>query len=157
MISKLPRLLFRTLSSVRFAAGAAGSSIPQIPWAPPELGLRSLFSGAVMAAQGSSPLRADSQRLEAKEEEEEEEAERGGMGGKVQPPTASKQLSQQIGEEEIMNASSGPKAKRGASGRPTLLFNFSFLNVGGGGGGDTSIFLPPTVWQWQIMKPPFLV
>ncbi|XP_058027783.1 A-kinase anchoring protein 7 isoform X3 [Ahaetulla prasina] len=96
MISKLPRLFFRTLRSVRFAAGSAGSSSPQIPWAPPEVGRRSLFSGAVMAAQGSSPLRADSQRLEAEEKEEEEEAGRGGMGGKVQPPTASKQLSQQI-------------------------------------------------------------
>ncbi|KAG8123847.1 hypothetical protein E2320_019144 [Naja naja] len=42
-----------------------------------------------MAVQGSSPLRADSQRLEAKEEE-------AGIGGKVQPPPASKQLSQQI-------------------------------------------------------------
>uniref|UniRef100_A0A8C5SEF5 A-kinase anchoring protein 7 n=1 Tax=Laticauda laticaudata TaxID=8630 RepID=A0A8C5SEF5_LATLA len=91
MISKVPRLLFWTLRSVRFAAGAAGSSCPQIPWAPPEVGRGSLFSGAVMAVQGSSPLRADSQRLEAEEEQEE----KAGIGGKVQPPPASKQLSRQ--------------------------------------------------------------
>ncbi|XP_070788814.1 A-kinase anchoring protein 7 isoform X2 [Pituophis catenifer annectens] len=112
MISKLPRLLFRTLRSVRFAAGAAGSSIPQIPWAPPEVGRVSLFSGAVMAAQGSSPLRADSQRLEAKEEEEKEEAGRGGIGGKVQPPTASKQLSQQIDGKQTVECKKKDRKKQ---------------------------------------------
>ncbi|XP_058027773.1 A-kinase anchoring protein 7 isoform X2 [Ahaetulla prasina] len=112
MISKLPRLFFRTLRSVRFAAGSAGSSSPQIPWAPPEVGRRSLFSGAVMAAQGSSPLRADSQRLEAEEKEEEEEAGRGGMGGKVQPPTASKQLSQQIDGKQTVECKKKEQKKR---------------------------------------------
>ncbi|XP_034274707.1 A-kinase anchoring protein 7 isoform X4 [Pantherophis guttatus] len=110
MISKLPRLLFRTVRSVRFAAGAAGSSIPQIPWAPPEVGRGSLFSGAVMAAQGSSPLRADSQRLEAKEEEEE--AGRGGIGGKVQPPTESKQLSQQIDGKQTVECKKKERKKQ---------------------------------------------
>ncbi|XP_025031573.1 A-kinase anchoring protein 7 isoform X3 [Python bivittatus] len=91
MIPRLPRLLFRTLRSARFAAGAAGFPSPQIPWAAPEAGRGFLGSGAVMAVQGPSLLRADSQRLEA----EEEEAGRG-MGEKVQLPPASEQLSQQI-------------------------------------------------------------
>ncbi|KAM6465743.1 A-kinase anchoring protein 7 isoform 4-T4 [Liasis olivaceus] len=91
MIPRLPRLLFRTLRSARFAAEAAGFPSPQIPWVPPEAGRGFLGSGAVMAVQGPSLLRADSQRLEA----EEEEAGRG-MGEKVQLPPASERLSQQI-------------------------------------------------------------
>ncbi|XP_013917112.1 PREDICTED: A-kinase anchor protein 7 isoform gamma isoform X1 [Thamnophis sirtalis] len=108
MISKVPRLLFRTLRSVRFAAGAAGSFGPQIPWVPPEVGRGALFSGAVMAAQGSSPLLADSQRLEA----EEKEAGRGGIGGKVQPPTASKQLSQQIDGKQTVECKKKERKKQ---------------------------------------------
>ncbi|XP_026561281.1 A-kinase anchoring protein 7 isoform X2 [Pseudonaja textilis] len=108
MISKVPRLLFWTLRSVRFAAGAAGSSGPQIPWAPPEVRRGSVFSGAVMAVQGSSPLRADSQRLEAKEEEEE----KAGIGGKVQPPPASKQLSRQIDGKQTVECKKKERKKQ---------------------------------------------
>ncbi|XP_070589623.1 A-kinase anchoring protein 7 isoform X1 [Erythrolamprus reginae] len=138
MLSNLPRFLFRTLRSVRFCAGAAASFTPQIPWAPPEVGRRFVFYGAVMAAQRSSPLQADSQRLEV-EEKEEEEAGRGGMDGKVQPPTASEPLSQQIGEKEkIINTSSGPKAKRRSvqQTRPAIQLFLPF-NVGGGGEGTS--------------------
>uniref|UniRef100_A0A8C5SC77 A-kinase anchoring protein 7 n=1 Tax=Laticauda laticaudata TaxID=8630 RepID=A0A8C5SC77_LATLA len=108
MISKVPRLLFWTLRSVRFAAGAAGSSCPQIPWAPPEVGRGSLFSGAVMAVQGSSPLRADSQRLEAEEEQEE----KAGIGGKVQPPPASKQLSRQTDGKQTVECKKKEQKKQ---------------------------------------------
>ncbi|KAK9411580.1 A-kinase anchor protein 7 isoform gamma [Crotalus adamanteus] len=108
MISKLLGLFSRTLRSVRFAAGAAGSSSPQIPWAPPEVGRRSLCSGAVMAVQGCSPLRVDSQRLE---EEEEEEAGRG-IGEKVQPPPASKQLSQQIDGKQTVECKKKEQKKQ---------------------------------------------
>ncbi|KAM3856656.1 A-kinase anchoring protein 7 isoform 3-T3 [Vipera latastei] len=111
MIPKLLGLFSRTLRSVRFAAEAAGSSSPRIPWAPPEVGRGSLCSGAVMAVQGSSPLRADSQRLEAEEEEEEEEAGRG-IGEKVQPPPASKQLSQQIDGKQTVECKKKEQKKQ---------------------------------------------
>ncbi|XP_063166163.1 A-kinase anchoring protein 7 isoform X2 [Candoia aspera] len=109
MLPRLPRLLFRTLRSARFAAGAAGFPSPQIPWTPPEAGRGSLGSGAVMAVQGPSPLRADSQRLEA---EEEEEKAGQGVGGKVQPPPASKQLSQQIDGKQTVECKKKERKKQ---------------------------------------------
>ncbi|KAM6465741.1 A-kinase anchoring protein 7 isoform 2-T2 [Liasis olivaceus] len=107
MIPRLPRLLFRTLRSARFAAEAAGFPSPQIPWVPPEAGRGFLGSGAVMAVQGPSLLRADSQRLEA----EEEEAGRG-MGEKVQLPPASERLSQQIDGKQTLECKKKERKKQ---------------------------------------------